>query len=107
MTLVDYTELVARVARRFMPRLKILSEVATLRYLRENTPVPVPTVYHYDCNPYNRLGGEYILMSKVCTGDLWRRDRRGFIPRYSYTGPRRTTFKSLPFHVTRRTRWPP
>ncbi|KIM74140.1 hypothetical protein PILCRDRAFT_828561 [Piloderma croceum F 1598] len=64
-TLVDTRELVARVARRFMPRLKTQSEVATLRYLRENTPVPVPTVYHYDSNPYNRLGGEYILMSKA------------------------------------------
>lgn len=48
-----------------MPRLKTESEVATLQYLRDNTPVPVPTVYHYDSNPYNRLGGEYILMSKV------------------------------------------
>ena len=55
-----------RVARRFMPRLKTESEVATMRYLRERTNIPVPTVYHYDANPYNRLGGEYILMSKVC-----------------------------------------
>lgn len=58
-------ELVARVARRFMPRLKTESEVATMQYLRENTNVPVPTVYTWDSNPYNRLGGEYILMSKV------------------------------------------
>jgi hypothetical protein len=65
-TLVDGGELVARVARRFMPRLKTQSEVATMRYLRENTPIPVPIVYYYDSNPYNRLGGEYILMSKVC-----------------------------------------
>lgn len=64
-TLVDYTELVARVARRFMPRLKTESEVATMQYLRQNTSVPVPTVYYYDSNPYNRLGGEFILMSKV------------------------------------------
>ena len=48
-----------------MPRLKTESEIATMQYLRDNTPVPVPTVYHYDSNPYNRLGGEYILMSKV------------------------------------------
>lgn len=64
-TLTDRSELVARVARRFMPRLKTESEVATMSYLRENTNIPVPTVYHYDSNPYNRLGGEYILMSKV------------------------------------------
>ena len=48
-----------------MPRLKTESEVATLSYLREKTNVPVPKVYHYDSNPYNRLGGEIILMSKV------------------------------------------
>lgn len=48
-----------------MPRLKTQSEVATMRYLREKTSIPVPDVYYYDANPYNRLGGEYILMSKV------------------------------------------
>jgi len=66
-TLVDGRELVARVARRFMPRLKTESEVATMHYMRHYTSVPVPIVYHYDPNPYNRLGGEYILMSKVRT----------------------------------------
>ncbi|KAI0372046.1 hypothetical protein BV20DRAFT_940941 [Pilatotrama ljubarskyi] len=64
-TLVDAREVVARVARRFMPRLKTESEVATMRYLREHTTIPVPEVYQYDSNPYNRLGGEYILMSKA------------------------------------------
>ncbi|KAH9916732.1 uncharacterized protein BXZ73DRAFT_53675 [Epithele typhae] len=64
-TLVNRRELVARVARRFMPRLKTESEVATMHYLRERTGIPVPEVYHYDANPYNRLGGEYILMSKA------------------------------------------
>lgn len=49
-----------------MPRLKTESEVATMAYLREHTDIPVPAVYHHDSNPYNRLGGEYILMSKVC-----------------------------------------
>ncbi|RPD65621.1 hypothetical protein L226DRAFT_530838 [Lentinus tigrinus ALCF2SS1-7] len=64
-TLVDRREVVARVARRFMPRLKTESEVATMNYLRHYTAIPVPDVYHYDANPYNRLGGEYILMSKA------------------------------------------
>ncbi|KAL6303218.1 hypothetical protein BKA93DRAFT_788604 [Sparassis latifolia] len=64
-TLADGREVVARVARRFMPRLKTESEVATMKYLREHTSIPVPTVYDYDANPYNRLGGEYILMSKA------------------------------------------
>ncbi|KAJ8073384.1 hypothetical protein PM082_011659 [Marasmius tenuissimus] len=64
-TLASGVQVVARVARRFMPRLKTESEVATLQYLRERTNVPVPVVLHYDSNPYNRLGGEYILMSKA------------------------------------------
>ncbi|KAI0764863.1 hypothetical protein C8Q74DRAFT_1205451 [Fomes fomentarius] len=64
-TLVDNREVVARVARRFMPRLKTESEVATMHYLRQHTSIPVPQVYHHDSNPYNRLGGEYILMSKA------------------------------------------
>ncbi|KAJ7194493.1 hypothetical protein B0H12DRAFT_1082427 [Mycena haematopus] len=64
-TLTSAHQVVARVARRFMPRLKTESEVATLRFLRENTSVPVPEVHYYDSNPYNRLGGEWILMSKV------------------------------------------
>ncbi|KAF8189412.1 hypothetical protein BJ912DRAFT_966855 [Pholiota molesta] len=64
-TLSDHVELVARVARRFMPRLKTESEVATISYLRNKTNVPVSKIYHYDSNPYNRLGGEFILMSKA------------------------------------------
>ena len=64
-TLTDRREVIARVARRFMPRLKTESEVATMAYVRTHTNIPVPTVYFYDSNPYNRLGGEYILMSRV------------------------------------------
>lgn len=48
-----------------MPRLKTLSEVATMRYLAQHTSVPVPEVYFYDANPYNRLGGEFIIMGKA------------------------------------------
>ena len=65
-TLCDGREVIARVARRFMPRLKIESEVATMDYIRSYTSIPVPTVYFYDSNPFNRLGGEYMIMSKVC-----------------------------------------
>lgn len=64
-TLSTSETLIARVARRFMPRLKTESEVATMAYLRAYTNVPVPIVYAWDSNPYNRLGGEYILMSRV------------------------------------------
>jgi hypothetical protein len=64
-TLSDGRMVVARVARRFMPRRKTESEVATMEYIRTYTSIPVPNVYFYDSNPYNRLGGEYIIMSKV------------------------------------------
>ncbi|KAF9555649.1 hypothetical protein CPC08DRAFT_711882 [Agrocybe pediades] len=64
-TLADHSQLVARVARRFMPRLKTESEVATIDYIRNKTNIPVSEIYHYDSNPYNRLGGEFILMSKA------------------------------------------
>ncbi|TFY76329.1 hypothetical protein EWM64_g7681, partial [Hericium alpestre] len=64
-TLTDGRELIARVARRFMPRLKTETEVATMTYIRTHTSIPIPTVYFYDSNPFNRLGGEYILMSKT------------------------------------------
>ena len=61
----DGREVVARIARRFMPRLKTESEVATINYLRLHTLIPVPSIYHWDANPYNRLGHEYIIMSKA------------------------------------------
>ncbi|KAF8137085.1 hypothetical protein EV363DRAFT_1414549 [Boletus edulis] len=64
-TFTDTRQLVARVARRFMPRLKTQSEIATMQYLREKTCIPVPDIYYYDSNPCNRLGGEYVLMSKA------------------------------------------
>ncbi|KAI5119076.1 hypothetical protein M0805_005494 [Coniferiporia weirii] len=64
-TLSTSETLIARVARRFMPRLKTDSEVATLAYLRTYTKIPVPEVYAWDSNPYNRLGGEWILMSRA------------------------------------------
>ncbi|KAJ6484473.1 hypothetical protein C8R47DRAFT_980813 [Mycena vitilis] len=64
-TLTTSHQLIARVARRFMPRIKTESEIATLRFLREQTNVPVPQVHFFDANPYNRLGGEWILMSKA------------------------------------------
>ena len=69
-TLSDGRVVIARVARRFMPRRKTESEVATMEYIRTYTSIPVPDVYFYDSNPYNRLGGEYIIMSKVSLRQL-------------------------------------
>lgn len=76
-----------------MARIKTESEVATMRYLREHTSVPVPIIYHYDANPYNRLGGEYILMSKVCHG------RVSLGARALITCLRRLAFPSLKYII--------
>jgi hypothetical protein len=79
-SLVDGPDVVARIARRYMPKLKTESEVrdndmqfpcltvvqiATINYIRTFTNIPVPFIYAYDSDPYNKLGGEYIIMSKV------------------------------------------
>ncbi len=75
-----------------MPRLKTESEVATMQYLWQHTNIPVPFVYHYDSNPYNRLGGEYILMSKVCILPT-----RAFVSHTKLPGTGKTPCGSLPF----------
>ncbi|ELU44386.1 APH domain-containing protein [Rhizoctonia solani AG-1 IA] len=64
-SLVDGPDVVARIARRYMPKLKTESEIATINYVRAHTNIPVPFIYAYDSDPYNKLGGEYIIMSKA------------------------------------------
>ncbi|KAJ1302054.1 hypothetical protein OPQ81_000888 [Rhizoctonia solani] len=64
-SLVDGPDVVARIARRYMPKLKTESEIATINYVRTHTNIPVPFIYAYDSDPYNKLGGEYIIMSKA------------------------------------------
>jgi hypothetical protein len=56
------------------PYFKTASEVATLKYLAQHTSIPVPHVIDYDTSPYNELGFEWILMTRlpgVCLKDLW------------------------------------
>ncbi|KAB5590838.1 hypothetical protein CTheo_5707 [Ceratobasidium theobromae] len=64
-SLVEGPDVVARIARRYMPKFKTESEIATINYIRTFTNIPVPFVYAYDSDPYNKLGGEYIIMSKA------------------------------------------
>ena len=59
------SEVVLRVARPFLSKIKITSEVATLHFLRSRTSIPVPEVYCWDADPFNRVGGEWIIMEKV------------------------------------------
>ena len=45
------------------------SQVATLDYIRNKTNVPVPSIFYYDSSPYNEIGYEYSVMSKVRPSD--------------------------------------
>lgn len=47
------------------PVYKTLSETATLRYVRENTSIPVPSVIASDPSSDNELGYKWILMERV------------------------------------------
>lgn len=54
--------LILRVSLPVYPRHKTRAEVATLRWVRENTAVPVPEVLGYDDGNDNEIGYEWILM---------------------------------------------
>lgn len=63
-----------RVALPVEPFYKTASEIATLRYLRRQTSIPVPEVIAYNCTVENELGFEWILMEKipgVSLGEVW------------------------------------
>ena len=47
------------------PRYKTLSEVATIRYLRSKTTIPVPEVVAYDASSESALGFEWMLMKRI------------------------------------------
>jgi len=47
------------------------SQVATLDYIRNKTNIPVPIVFYHDSSPYNEIGYEYIVMSKVRSSELY------------------------------------
>lgn len=40
-------------------------KVATLRFVKEKTSIPVPQLYHWDCDPTNPVGTRYMLMQRV------------------------------------------
>ncbi|KAJ7789401.1 hypothetical protein B0H14DRAFT_2944742 [Mycena olivaceomarginata] len=41
------------------------SEVVTLRFVKEKTSIPVPQLYHWDCDPTNPVGTRYMLMQRI------------------------------------------
>lgn len=64
---VDWTgkTLAMRVTLPVYPRHKTLGEVTTLRWVHENTKVPVPKVVAFDDSNDNEIGFEWILMDFV------------------------------------------
>jgi aminoglycoside phosphotransferase (APT) family kinase protein len=56
---------VVRVAAPAFPRVKMDSEVATLKYVAEHTSLPVPKVYAWNTNGANPVGAEYMIMETV------------------------------------------
>ncbi|KDN37881.1 hypothetical protein RSAG8_09855, partial [Rhizoctonia solani AG-8 WAC10335] len=66
---------VVRVASSAFPRDKLLSGIATLRYIAAHTTIPVPQVYQWNADACNPVGAEYMIMQKVPGiapyGDRW------------------------------------
>lgn len=58
-------EVVARVTLPADPIWKTLSEVATLKWVRENTSLPVPEVLAYQADRASAIGFEWIAMTKT------------------------------------------
>ncbi|KAI1767352.1 hypothetical protein GGR53DRAFT_526880 [Hypoxylon sp. FL1150] len=58
-------QLVMRLALPVLPGTKVLSEVATMRYVKDRTDIPVPRVYMYNASSNNQLGYEWILMEHM------------------------------------------
>lgn len=56
---------VFRVALPVAPKMKTLSEVATMSFVRAKTSIPVPKVIAYNADLKNELGFEWILMERI------------------------------------------
>ncbi len=69
-----FESFIMRVSLPVDPYFKTASEVATLKFVRKNTTIPVPRVIAFDSSANNELGFEWILMTKlpgVALTSLW------------------------------------
>ncbi|XXG95154.1 Malate dehydrogenase, cytoplasmic [Hypoxylon texense] len=61
----DQKRCIMRVSLPVCPQLKTESEAATLRWICDNTNLPVPRVHCYDSSRNNPIGFEWILMDRM------------------------------------------
>jgi len=63
---------IARFARITGARAKEESEIATIRYIKQHTSIPVPEIYYQDLNPKNGVGAAYVLMERLPGRHLYK-----------------------------------
>ncbi|KAJ5158861.1 Aminoglycoside phosphotransferase [Penicillium coprophilum] len=71
---IDDEMFIMRVALPVDPRYKLISEVATMDWVRRITNLPIPRVITYQSSRENRIGFEWMLMTKMPGkpfGDIW------------------------------------
>ena len=62
----DGPDCIARLSRQLThPEEKFASEVATMKYVAQNTSIKVPEVYDWDCTVHNPIKIPYILMERI------------------------------------------
>ncbi|KFY81622.1 hypothetical protein V500_11237 [Pseudogymnoascus sp. VKM F-4518 (FW-2643)] len=68
------TEVIAKPCRNVgPPKLTTASEVAVLQYIKQNTDLPVPSVYSWSSDILNPVRAEYIVMEKAKGVQLFQR----------------------------------
>ncbi|KIL90360.1 hypothetical protein FAVG1_06091 [Fusarium avenaceum] len=63
---------IARFARVKGNDAKEKSEVATIRYLKQHTSIPVPEIYLQDLDPENNVGAAFVLMERLPGRHLYK-----------------------------------
>lgn len=63
---------IARLARVKEASAKRESEIATIRYVKQNTSIPVPEIYYHDLDPKNEVGAAFMLMERLPGRHLYK-----------------------------------